>query len=150
MWELASTQAVASFEDLEIELDAVDLDQKMRVLQSWFEALLQPRPLQQAFNELVHQAGQSPGGQQRRAEISRATTRHRAGPDRGRSVLGVELPIPLEHVAAMSLAVGEGLAMQNLVDPEAVPSTLFGDARPTCGSACSPPRQKTGPPSPAP
>lgn len=44
-------------------------------------------------------------------------------------VLGVELPIPKEHFAAMGFAMGSGLAQQNLVDPDAVPSTLFGDAQ---------------------
>ena len=102
----------------------------MAVLQSWFEGLLGPRPLQLAFNELMHLANQTPEGRKRQAEIF-ATERHFIARVVAEieQVLGVELPIPLSHFAAMGFALGNGLALQHAVDPEAVPSTLFGDAQ---------------------
>jgi hypothetical protein len=42
--------------------------------------------------------------------------------------LGVELPIPAEHLAMLMLAVGSGLAQQHQLDPRVVPDTLFADS----------------------
>ena len=130
MWELADADALVSFGELEATLDSVEMDQKMEALQSWFEGLLRPRPLQQAFNELMLQASQTPEGRRRQAQ---AFAKERGFLERVvgeiEMLLGVELPIPIDHFAAMGIAVGSGLAQQHLVDPDVVPSTLFGDAQ---------------------
>jgi len=130
MWELADTAAQASFEDLAEALEGVELDDKMDAFQGWFDRLLQPRPLQRAFNELMLVASETPEGRKRQAEAfaaeRRAVTRVL---DHIQDVLGVQLPIPTEHFAAMGFAMGSGIAMQHRVDPDAVPSSLFGDAQ---------------------
>ncbi|HUS61633.1 MAG TPA: hypothetical protein VMY34_05510, partial [Acidimicrobiales bacterium] len=41
---------------------------------------------------------------------------------------GIELPIPAAHFAAIMLAIGDGLSAQRHLDPDAVPSDLFGAA----------------------
>jgi AcrR family transcriptional regulator len=40
---------------------------------------------------------------------------------------GVPFAIPPEHLAAAFVALGMGLAMEAQVDPDAIPSTLYGD-----------------------
>jgi AcrR family transcriptional regulator len=130
MWELADAAAQSSFDDLSQALERVSLDDKMDAFQGWFDRLLEPRPLQRAFNELMFAASETPEGRKRQAEAfaaeRRAVTRVL---DHIQEVLGVDLPIPTEHFAAMGFALGNGIAMQHKVDPEAVPSTLFGDAQ---------------------
>jgi AcrR family transcriptional regulator len=129
MWELADAQAEVMFEGL-TEALARPLDETMDAFQSWFDRLLEPRPLQRAFNELMSAAADSPEGRARLARIFANERRAIAGAlEHMEQVLGEELPIPPEHFAAIGFAIGNGLAQQHLVDPEAVPSTLFGDAQ---------------------
>jgi AcrR family transcriptional regulator len=130
MWELAAAESLASFTKLESKLNAAELDRKLDVLQSWFDTLSKPRPLSKALNELMHQAANSPEGRRRQAEIfdnERRVIARVVG--EFECVLGEELPISVDHFAAMCFAVGTGLHAQNLVDPDAVPSSLFGDAQ---------------------
>jgi AcrR family transcriptional regulator len=42
--------------------------------------------------------------------------------------LGITWPLPSDQIAAMLLAIGEGLALQRSLDPEAVPANLLGTA----------------------
>jgi AcrR family transcriptional regulator len=42
--------------------------------------------------------------------------------------LGVTLPFPAETLACLFIALGDGLALQRLVDPGAVPAERFADA----------------------
>jgi AcrR family transcriptional regulator len=44
------------------------------------------------------------------------------------ATLGVPMAVPAERVATMILAVANGMAMDRLIDPEAVPADLFGEA----------------------
>jgi AcrR family transcriptional regulator len=130
MWEIAEAETTRTWNALETAIDAAELDEKLEVLQSWFDGLLQPRPLQPAFNELMHVAGQTEDGRKRQAQSFAAERRFiERVVTEITTILDVELPIPVEHFAAMGFAVGTGLAMQHLVDPDAVPSTLFGDAQ---------------------
>ena len=128
MWEIANTESLDSFASLVASLDAAPLGEKMDVLQSWFEGLVAPRPLQHAFNELMHVAGQTEDGRKRQAEAFAA---ERQFIERGiaevAAALDVDLPIPVEHFAAIAFALGN-LGIQHTVDPDAVPLTLFGDA----------------------
>jgi AcrR family transcriptional regulator len=54
-----------------------------------------------------------------RSVIARAV--ERAAKDRG-----LELGMPPEHVAVLILALSNGLAVEGLLDPEAIPAELFG------------------------
>ena len=100
------------------------------MLQSWFDELLEPRPLQQAFNELMQQASLTSEGRERQAAAFASKRRAIVRiVEEIEGVLGVDLPIPVEHFAAMGLALGSGLVMQHQADPDAVPSTLLGDAQ---------------------
>ena len=40
--------------------------------------------------------------------------------------LGIELPVPPESLALMTFAMGNGVAMERLLEPDAVPDDLFG------------------------
>jgi AcrR family transcriptional regulator len=40
--------------------------------------------------------------------------------------LGIESPIPVEHVSAMTFAMANGVAFEMLLDPEALPDDAFG------------------------
>jgi AcrR family transcriptional regulator len=40
--------------------------------------------------------------------------------------LGVEPPVPHEHIAMMTFAMANGIALEQLLEPEAVPDDLFG------------------------
>jgi AcrR family transcriptional regulator len=46
--------------------------------------------------------------------------------ERGAADLGVELVIPAEQLAAAVDALADGIALQKLADPEAIPDELFG------------------------
>jgi AcrR family transcriptional regulator len=46
--------------------------------------------------------------------------------ERRASELGIELPVPYEVVAQMTFAMGNGVALERLLEPEAVPEDLFG------------------------
>jgi AcrR family transcriptional regulator len=130
MWELAANESLASFTKLEQKLSAAELDEKMDVLQSWFDTLSEPRPMSRARNELMHQAADTADGQRRQAEVFENERRVIARVvGEIENVLGAKLPIPVDHFAAMCFAVGTGLQAQNVVDPDAVPSSLFGDAQ---------------------
>jgi len=130
LWELAANESVTSFTNLEAKLNAADLDRKMDVLQSWFDTLSKPRPLSKALNELMHQAANTEEGQRRQAEIFENERRVIARVvSEIENVMGQKLPISADHFAAMSFAAGSGLLAQHLVDRDAVPSSLFGDAQ---------------------
>ncbi|HEY8216813.1 MAG TPA: TetR/AcrR family transcriptional regulator [Acidimicrobiia bacterium] len=129
LWELVDAEAAAAFDELGTALEAAELGSKLAVVQSWFDRRLQPRPLQLAFNELVQQAGLTPEGRKRMAAVFDSERRAVVRVIREvEAEVGVELPIPVEHFAAIAHAIGSGLMQQHLADPDAVPSTLFGDA----------------------
>lgn len=46
--------------------------------------------------------------------------------DQQARAIGTDLPIPPEHLAITINALGNGLALERLADPEAVPDDLFG------------------------
>ena len=130
LWEVASAADTAEFEGLQPALEAASLDEKMAVFQAWFDAMFRPRPLQDAVNELLASLGDTPEGRARRSEAY-ARERRSIVPvlQHIEAALGLQLPIPYEHFAAMGIAIGQGIFMQHHVDPEAIPSSLFGDAQ---------------------
>ena len=130
MWELVRTELDAQYDGLSSALEGAELDDKLEVFQNWYDRLLEPKPLRRAFDELTLSASETAEGRVRLAEVFAAERRSVTRVlDHIEEVLGVKLPIPAEHFAAIGYAIGQGLAMQHLVDPEAVPSTLFGDAQ---------------------
>ena len=44
-----------------------------------------------------------------------------------RERLGIEPVVPPEQIAAMTFAMANGMALERLLEPEAVPDTLFGE-----------------------
>jgi hypothetical protein len=40
--------------------------------------------------------------------------------------LGIEPPVPAEQVALMTFAMGNGIALERLLEPDAIPEDLFG------------------------
>jgi AcrR family transcriptional regulator len=127
-WELAEQEDQAAFDEMAAEVDAASVDDKMTVVQAWFDRMMGGRPLSRAYGELLPQAGTTPEG---RARMARLFAIDRAAGAKllasTAEVLGVTIPIPIEHLAALALAVGTGLAHQHEVDPEAVPTALFAD-----------------------
>ena len=128
LWELAEDEQRMAIEALHAGLDAAEQTTKVQALQDWFDARLAHRPLERAIAELLHQVGHTPEG---RARLARTFSTEREVVVRLLEAvtgeLGVELPIPVEHFAAMGFALGNGLFQQHLADPAAVPSTLFSD-----------------------
>ena len=129
LWLIVEEDNEASFQRLVTTLADVPLEQKVSALQGWFESGLR-RPLDRAFAELFHLASQSQEGRKRIAAVyaleRRAICTILAAIE---EAVGTPLPIPAEHFAAMGFALGFGLAQQHVVDPTAVPSTLFSDAQ---------------------
>lgn len=41
--------------------------------------------------------------------------------------LGIELPLPAEHIGTAIKALGNGIALEKIADPDAVPDELFGE-----------------------
>ena len=46
--------------------------------------------------------------------------------ERRAAELGLDLPFPAEHLALMTFAMGNGVALEQLLEPEAVPDGFFG------------------------
>jgi AcrR family transcriptional regulator len=46
--------------------------------------------------------------------------------ERRASELGIEPPVPFEQVAVMTFAMANGIALEQLLEPDAVPDDLFG------------------------
>lgn len=56
-----------------------------------------------------------------RTSVAELIETHRGGP-------GTSLPASSEHLASAVIAMADGIALQRLVDPEALPEQLFGTA----------------------
>lgn len=70
-------------------------------------------------NPAVHK-----GLAERRARLREAVT---AAIGKVADLHGIKLPLAPEHLAVVVLALSNGLAVERGVDPDAVPSSLFGD-----------------------
>ena len=125
-WTLVSAEDASFFGDIEHSLEVAHGDEMVRI-ERWFAQLLSERPLQRAYEEVMAQAG--PEDRARFAEIVAANRAHIV-----RMVqvyvteYEVTLPVGIEQMAALFLAVGNGLAQQRLLDEDAVPLSLFADA----------------------
>ena len=125
-WTLVSAEDATFFGDIEHSLEAAHGDELARV-ERWFAQLLDDRPLQRAYDEVMAQAGPEDRARfaemvaDNRARIVRVVEAQARQHD-------VELPISLDHMAALLLGIGNGLAQQRLLDEDAVPLSLFADA----------------------
>lgn len=79
------------------------------------------------FLEFVAHAGRTPAF---RREFRKRSRRLRAAfasaVERQSADLGRDLPLPAEHVALAIMALSQGLAVQRITDPAAVPEQLLG------------------------
>ena len=126
LWELVETSNAERFEVMAREVAAVPVDRQMEVVQRWFESTLGNWPLGRARAELNAALQDSTKDRERLAHAFAAERRIITTLlESIAASLGVELPIPLEHFAAMGLALGYGLSQQHQADPDAVPASLF-------------------------
>lgn len=130
LWELAEQENQAAFDQLAAAVEAVDLGDKLAAAQAWFEGRLTPRPLRRAVDELLLHVGRTPEG---RPQLAMLFDHERRSIclllESVADLLGTDLPVPAEHLAAMGFALGNGLHQQHVADPEAVPASLFADAQ---------------------
>ena len=125
-WAVVATEDESTFGAMELSLEAAHGDE-MRRIERWFEQLLGDRPLQRAYDEVMAQAG--PEDRARFAEIVAANRAHIVRMVQAYvTEYEVTLPVGIEQMAALFLAVGNGLAQQRLLDEDAVPLSLFADA----------------------
>lgn len=126
LWELIETHNRDRFAQVATALEVAPVGEKTTVLQDWFESLMGSWPLGRAGAELHSTVG---GDEAARARLARMfaderrtmTTVIEAVSDE----LGVRPPIPVEHMAAMGIALGHGLSLQFEADPGALPFELF-------------------------
>lgn len=128
-WAVAKADDEAVFGILESDLEAADDDDdKLAMLDRWFEVLLGERPLRQAYAEQLAQV-QSDADRQRFADLMAANRRRIARVLEVQAELyGVTLGAPAEHLASIFLAVEHGLEDQRMLDEGAVPVSLITDA----------------------
>lgn len=127
-WAVAEAEDELVFGDIEAALDEVEDDEKLALVERWFEALLSERPLRRAFAEQLAQ-NHSEENRERFAGLVAANRRRIARVlEVQAEVYGLTLGAPSEQLAAVFLAIGEGLETQRMLDEEAVPWSLFADA----------------------
>lgn len=125
-WELVERDDESTFGAMTVSLEAAHGDEMERI-ERWFGELLGDRPLQRAYEEVMAQG--RPEDLRRFAGVV-AAYRARIVPmvQAYVELSGLRLPLSLEHMAALFLAVGNGLAQQRQLDEDAVPLSLFADA----------------------
>jgi len=125
-WELADRENLGLFAELG-EVAGAGTAASLEAAQAWFDRVVGRRPLARAFGELLAVVGTTDEGRARLAALF-ATERRMIGAvlQVAAEANGVTLPIPIEHLAALGLAIGNGLAQQHEADPDAVPTSLFG------------------------
>jgi AcrR family transcriptional regulator len=92
----------------------------------WAEALDQRREVFLLFIEFWAAAVRDPDLRPRLAE--RYAALRRAGAvliEKGAAEIGLALPLPADVLASLFIALGDGLALQRLVDPGAAPPATF-------------------------
>jgi AcrR family transcriptional regulator len=129
LWEVVGSFDRSTFEQVESALEDVPTDAKLEVVQDWFTSMRAHRPLQRALEEALMHGG---GSEETKARLAGLQAQNRAAIVRTVEAtaeqLGVELPIPSEHLALLIFAVGNGLGQQAALDDDLVPPNLFSDA----------------------
>ena len=130
LWELIERSNAERFEEMGRDVAAAPADEQLQVLQAWFESTLGNWPLGRARSELNASLQDSETDRERLAHAFAAERRIITTLlEAIAASLGVTLPIPLDHFAAMGLAMGYGLSQQHQADPAAVPASLFAAAQ---------------------
>lgn len=122
---LAETReaAMARIRQKVAEADEAD---KVQVIQTWYENLDAEHPWALAYAEFWPQAIRDPALRARLADRQAAV--HHAIEEMITdycSTAGIELPIPIAEVAAMMLAIADGVAAQRHLQPHGLPSDAF-------------------------
>ena len=116
-------QAMAHIRD---QVAAADDSAKVGVIQRWYDSLDAESPWGLAYAEFWPQAIRDPALRTRLAAVQEAT--HDAIEQTlidYCTMAGVELPIPVSEMAAMILAVAEGVAAQRRLDPPGLAPDAF-------------------------
>jgi len=125
-WALVAEDDGFKFDHMEASLAEAEDDELDRI-EDWFRRLLGDRPLQRAWNEVMAQA--TDVDRARFAEMLAANRRRIARVIAAQAdERGTELPVSVEHMATLFLAVANGLGQQREFDEEAVPLALFADS----------------------
>lgn len=91
-----------------------------------FLAVVRDESWPRLFFEFVSYASRSPRARRELVKRTRALRAALASVvERQASEAGLELPIPAAHVALAVSALGNGLALERLADPDAVPNEVF-------------------------
>ena len=118
--------------DMRQAMDLVDEtpdDSKLDAIQTWYDSLGQQRSWDLAYAEFWPQATHDPDLRERVA-ARQAMTRKAIG-DMILSYCeasGTDLPLPVRDVAAMMLAVADGIGTQRHLDPSSLPDNAFTTA----------------------
>jgi len=116
-------QAMARIREL---VAAADDSEKVGVLQHWYDGLNTETPWGLAYAEFWPQAIRDPHLRARLAAVQEAT--HRAIEltlDDYCTMAGIDLPIPVSEMAAMILAVADGVAVQRRLEPPGLAPDAF-------------------------
>ena len=127
-WAVMEREELQDFDRLEADLkaggeDTVALDTVNR----WFASLVEPRPLRRAFDEAMAQPMDDPTRHRFAETMAAVRQRIIEVLELETTARGVELPVPVEHLATAFLAVGNGLMTLHRLAPELVPPTLYAD-----------------------
>ena len=126
-WEVCQRQNEKMHAELVGSLDEVAPDEASAVAQEWFDRFLTRQPLSRALAEVVTSATLS---DENRKHVADLLSRQRMAISGMLTAIGgartEEFPIPIEHFAALALAISTGISQQHEVDPKAVPASLFG------------------------
>lgn len=116
-------QAMARIRDQVATADDAD---KIGVIQSWYDSLDSESPWGLAYAEFWPQAARDPALRARLTAVHEAT--HHAIEQMlidYCTIAGVELPIPVSEMAAMILAVADGVAAQRTLEPPGLAPDAF-------------------------
>ena len=100
--------------------------EKLGVLQQWFEKLTGNQALDLAYAEFWPHAIRNRQLRRRLARRQQATRDAiAASANEYLCTTGITLPLPIEHVAGMMLAIAEGVLTQSQLDPAGLPDDAF-------------------------
>jgi AcrR family transcriptional regulator len=124
----------AHFESRLAELDRIlsteaDPDEQARAAAGGLMRVLSAQPeWHRLFFEFAVHAARNEGFREQLVERYRALRERLAELLAGRAErLGIEPVVPPEEIAAMAFAMANGIALERLLEPEAVPDEMFGE-----------------------
>ncbi|WP_246258129.1 TetR/AcrR family transcriptional regulator [Amycolatopsis anabasis] len=115
--------ATAAFDEL-TDLDAATQEAGIRLIQAVHTDATWHRLFLEYWGLAMHDEKVHAGLAERRARLREAIA---GAIRRAAEARRFRLPLPAEQLAVAMLALSNGLAVESGIDPDAVPSTLFGD-----------------------